>query len=585
MRKIISGNEAIAIGAYRANASFASGYPGTPSSEILEYTKTFEDIKVQWASNEKSAFEQALGSSIAGRRSFVTMKHVGLNVAADSLMSSSYTGVNAGFVVVVADDPGMHSSQNEQDTRLFAKFAQVPILEPSDAKEAMGFMQYAFSLSEEYDTPVILRSTTRVSHTQELVYFDMHKLGGMEDKLLAKNISKYVLVPKNALLRHKKLLERNTKLQKLTNEIPLNKMEQGSLNVGIITSGVSYLYAKELLPEANFLKIGLSWPFPIDLAKEFAKNFEKVIVIEELEPYIEEQLKIADIKNVEGKKFFPQDGEFNLDIVEEGLAKASVLEKRHKKYFEVPKNLPLRPPVLCPGCPHRPIFDILHSLRVYVTGDIGCYTLGAAAPLSSIHTTVCMGASISMGYGIAKASQNHKIVSVIGDSTFLHTGIQPLIDAYVNNVAYTVIILDNSITAMTGGQPDAVSGFNIKNEPAPKVDLENLVRSIGIKRVFKVDQYDYKKTKEIIEQEVNTKELSVIIATRPCVLAPIKIKEMPYFVIVDKCIDCKRCLRIGCPAIGYKENKAYIIEDLCTGCGLCAEVCPTLAIVKGESNE
>jgi len=583
LRKIISGNEALAIGAYRASASFASGYPGTPSSEILEYAKTFEDIQVQWASNEKSAFEQALGASIAGRRSFVTMKHVGLNVAADSLMGSSYTGVNAGFVVVVADDPGMHSSQNEQDTRLFAKFAQVPILEPSDAKEAMGFMQYAFALSEEYDTPVIVRSTTRVSHTQEVVYFDMHKLGGYENKLLAKNISKYVLVPKNAIARHKKLLERNAKLQKLSNETPLNRLEQGSLNIGIITSGVSYLYAKELLPNANYLKIGLSWPFPTEVAREFVKSLDKVIVIEELEPYIEEQLKASGIY-VEGKKFFPQDGEFNLDIVEEGLIKASFLEKNQKKYFEVP-DLPARPPVLCPGCPHRPIFDILHSLRVYVTGDIGCYTLAAAAPLSSIHTTVCMGASISMGYGIAKASLNHKIVSVIGDSTFLHTGLQPLIDAYVNNVAYTVIILDNSITAMTGGQPDAVSGFNIKNEPTPKVDLENLVRSIGIKRVFKVDQYDYKATKEIIEQEVNTKELSVIIATRPCVLAPKKIKDTPYIVIADKCIDCKRCLRVGCPAIGYKDNKAYIIEDSCTGCALCANVCPTSAIVKGDTNE
>ncbi|MGC8501638.1 indolepyruvate ferredoxin oxidoreductase subunit alpha [Desulfurella sp.] len=584
MKKIISGNEAIAIGAYRANASFASGYPGTPSSEILEYTKAFEDINVQWASNEKSAFEQALGASIAGRRSFVTMKHVGLNVAADSLMSSSYTGVNGGFVVVVADDPGMHSSQNEQDTRLFARFAQVPILEPSDAKEAIGFMQYAFALSEEYDTPVILRSTTRVSHTQEVVNFDFHKLGGYENKLIARDIRKYVLVPKNAILRHKKLLDRNIALQKLTNEIPLNKIDKGALNIGIITNGVSYLYAKELLPDANYLKIGLSWPFPIELAKEFMKDLDKVILIEELEPYMEEQLKIGGI-SLEGKKFFPQDGEFNLDIVEEGLVKASFLKRSPKKYFEVPTNLPSRPPVLCPGCPHRSIFDILHSLRVYVTGDIGCYTLGAAEPLSSIHTTVCMGASISMGYGLAKATQNHKVVSVIGDSTFLHTGLQPLIDAYVNNVAYTVIILDNSITAMTGGQPDAASGFNIKSDKTPKVDLETLIRSIGIKRVFKVDQYDYKTTKEIIEQEINTKELSVIIATRPCVLAPKKIKDEPYFVIADKCVDCKRCLRIGCPAIGYKDNKAYIIKDSCTGCALCANVCPTDAIVKGEANE
>ncbi len=580
MRKIISGNEAIAIGAYRANASFASGYPGTPSSEILEYVKTFEDIKVQWASNEKSAYEQALGASIAGKRSFVTMKHVGLNVAADTLMSSSYTGVNGGFVVVVADDPGMHSSQNEQDTRIFAKFAQVPILEPSDAKEALGFMQYAFTISEQFDTPVILRSTTRISHTSEVVFFDMHKLGGFENKLLAKDIAKYVLVPKNAMQRHKKLLERCEALKKFTNEVPLNRVEEGTLDIGIITSGVSYLYAKQLLPDAWFLKIGMSWPFPDRLAADFVKKLKKVIVIEELEPYIEEQLKICGF-NVEGKKFFPQDGEFNLDIVRQGLEKAKILEKVTKTFFEVSKDLPPRPPVLCPGCPHRPIFDILHSLRVYVSGDIGCYTLAALQPLSSIHTTVCMGASVSMGYGLAKALDNHKIVSVIGDSTFLHTGLQPLIDAYVNNAAYTVIILDNSITAMTGGQPDGVSGFNIKGEKTNSIDLERLVRSIGIERVFRVDQYDYETTKRIIEQEINTPQLSVIIATRPCVLAPKKIKDIPYFVIADKCVDCKRCLRIGCPAIGYQDGIAYIIEDMCTGCAVCANVCPTEAIVRG----
>ncbi len=581
MRKIISGNEAIAIGAYRAGASFASGYPGTPSSEILEYAKTFEDIKIQWASNEKSAYEQALGASIAGRRSFVTMKHVGLNVAADSLMSSSYTGVNGGFVVVVADDPGMHSSQNEQDTRIFAKFAQVPILEPSDAKEALGFMQYAFTISEQFDTPVILRSTTRISHTSEVVFFDMHKLGGFENKLLAKDIAKYVLVPKNAMQRHKRLLERNEALKKFTNEVPLNRVEEGTLDIGIITSGVSYLYAKQLLPDAWFLKIGMSWPFPDRLATDFIKKISKVIVIEELEPYIEEQLKMCGF-NVEGKKFFPQDGEFNLDIARKGLEKAEILEKTTKTLFEVPKDLPPRPPVLCPGCPHRPIFDILHSLRVYVSGDIGCYTLAALQPLSSIHTTVCMGASISMGYGLAHALDNHKIVSVIGDSTFLHTGLQPLIDAYINNIAYTVIILDNSITAMTGGQPDGISGFNIKGEKTNALDLEKLVRSIGIERVFKVDQYDYETTKRIIEQEVNTPQLSVIIATRPCVLAPKKIKDTPFFVIADKCVDCKRCLRVGCPAIGYQDNKAYIIEDMCSGCAVCAHVCPTEAIVRGE---
>lgn len=585
MRKIVSGNEAIAIGAYRANASFASGYPGTPSSEILEFAKNFNDIDVQWASNEKSAFEQALGASIAGKRSFVTMKHVGLNVAADSLMSSSYTGVNGGFVIVVADDPGMHSSQNEQDSRLFARFAQVPILEPSDAKEAMGYMQYAFTLSEQFDTPVILRSTTRLSHTSEVVFFDMKKLGNFENKLLAKDISKYVLVPKNAILRHKKLLERNAELKKITNEIPLNRIEEGKLNIGIIVSGVSYLYAKALLPDAWYFKVGLSWPFPIKMAYDFIRNLDKAIVIEELEPYIEEQLKIGGIP-IEGKKFFPQDGEFNEDIIENGLIKAGFLAKREKvSVYEVPKDLPKRPPVLCPGCPHRSIFDILHSLHVYVTGDIGCYTLGALAPLSSIHTTVCMGASISMGYGVAKASNNHKIVSIIGDSTFLHTGLQPLIDAYINNVAYTVIILDNSITAMTGGQPDAVSGFDIRHNPTPKIDLETLVRGLGIKRVFKIDQYDYKSAKEIIEKEVNTKELSVIIATRPCVLAPKKIKETPYYVIADKCIDCKRCLRLGCPSIGYAQNKAYIIQDTCSGCALCESICPTNAILKGDLNE
>ncbi len=586
IRRIVSGNEAIAIGAYKGNATFASGYPGTPSSEILEYFGRFEGVTAQWASNEKSGFEAALGASIGGVRSFVTMKHVGLNVAADPLMTSAYTGVNAGFVVVCADDPGMHSSQNEQDNRLYAKFASIPLIEPSDPFEAIAFMQYAFKVSEEFDLPVLFRSTTRISHSLGIVQYDPRPLDTFSPRELKKDFRKYVMIPSNAIQRHKVLLDKVERLKTFSNETPINKVEKGRGGVGIITAGISYNYVKEVVGDVPIFKVGFSHPLPVERIKEFAADLDRLIVVEELEPYMEESLRAEGI-DVEGKKYFPLDGEFNLDIVEEGLKKAGVIkESKTQVYFEA-ADVPKRPPALCPGCPHRPVFDILHSRRdIFVTGDIGCYTLGALPPLSAIDTTVCMGASLSMGVGLSKVERSKKIVSVIGDSTFFHTGIQPLIDAYVNDANMTIIVLDNRITAMTGGQPDPSSGFNASGDEFEPVRIAALARSVGIERVYEVDQYDYEKTREIINKQIDTDGLSVIIATRPCVLMPKKIKDTPL-VVTDKCTGCKRCLRIACPSIDFKNGRAIIDETTCTGCGACRSVCPVegaIVVKEGAQN-
>ncbi len=583
IKKLASGNEALAIGAYKGNARFASGYPGTPSSEILDYFKQFKQVRAQWASNEKAGFEAALGASIAGVRSFVTMKHVGLNVAADPLMTSAYTGINAGFVVVTADDPGMHSSQNEQDNRFYAKFANIPMIEPGDSFEAAGFMQYAFIVSEKFDLPVMVRLTTRISHSLGLIKYDPRPLDNEKELCIEKDFKKYVMIPANAIKKHKSILEKLEQLKDFSNETPINKIEKGDLNVGVITNGISYSYAKEIIPDANFFKVGFSYPLPVRKIKEFAKDFDKVVVIEETEPFMEEILKSEGL-NVEGKKYFPRDGELNLDIVEDGLKKFGALKEKKRVYFEE-FELPKRPPALCPGCPHRPIFDILHSMKdVFITGDIGCYTLGSLPPLSAMHTTVCMGASISMGVGVSKVQDKERVVSIIGDSTFFHTGIQPLIDAYVNKANMTVIILDNRITAMTGGQPDASSGFNLNNDDFEPVNIASLAKTIGIKNVFEIDQYDYKNTKHILEREIYKEELSVIVAKRPCVLAPKKIKDTP-FVVTDKCIGCKRCLRIACPAIDFKDNRAIIDETICTGCAICEQVCPVEEAIIKKSEE
>ena len=574
IKKILSGNQAISIGAYKGNARFASGYPGTPSSEILEHFKNYPNVIAQWAPNEKAGLEAALGASIAGVRSFATMKHVGLNVAADPLMTASYTGVNAGFVVVSADDPGMHSSQNEQDNRRYAKFAKVPLIEPSDPYEAMAFMQYAFVVSEKFDTPVIFRSTTRISHSLGVVQFDPRTLDNEKELSLVKDFKKYVMIPANAIERHRVVIDRLAKLKEFSNQTPINKLEKGKTDFGIVTSSMAYNYVKELIPDANIFKVGFSYPMPVDKIREFAKDLNRVIVVEELEPFMEEELKIAGIE-AEGKKYFPENGEFNLDIVEEGLKKAGVIRERATTVYFDGFELPKRPPALCPGCPHRPIFDILHSRKdIFITGDIGCYTLGCLPPLSAMHTTVCMGASISMGVGASKVQKEDKVVAIIGDSTFFHTGIQPLIDARINGANLTVIILDNRITAMTGGQPDPGSGFTLKGEEVNPIRIYELAKAIGIERVFEIDQYDYKATKELINREIDTDALSVIIPTRPCVLAPKRIKDRPLVVIPDKCVGCKRCLRIACPAIDFKNNKAIIDEFLCTGCEVCKNVCP-----------
>lgn len=570
MKKLLLGDFAVARGAWEAGVKVASAYPGTPSTEITEELARYDDVYSEWSPNEKVALEVGIGASIRGARAIVSMKHVGLNVACDPLFTASYTGVNGGLVIAVADDPSVFSSQNEQDTRLTAVSAQVPVLEPSDSEEAKEFTKLAFELSEKYDTPVILRLTTRVAHSQSLV--ELGERTQMPVRTYERNIPKYVMMPANARVKHVVVEERMWKMSEDANSLSVNRIEEGSGEIGIICSGGVYQYVKEALPEASVLKLGMVYPLPYKLIEKFAKSVKRCIVAEELAPHIETLVKAAGIE-VEGKNLFPRCGEFSANLI-----RACVLgEKTEAK----PAEIPARPPVLCAGCPHRGVFYVLSKLKLNVLGDIGCYTLGAVPPLGSMDAVVCMGASIGMAIGFDKADpEAHKhSVAVIGDSTFIHSGITGLIDAVYNKSHITVVILDNRTTGMTGHQNHPATGKTIKNEPTYELDLAEVCRAVGVQSVHTVDPGDLALLEKTVKEELAKDEVSVIIAKKPCVLLTKKLYN--GFRVNDKCKKCKACLKLGCPAIVNGKDGISIDVSLCTECGLCQRVCKFGAI-EGE---
>ncbi len=585
MRELLSGNEAVARGAYEAGVRLAAAYPGTPSTEILEtIAERFPSVYSQWSPNEKVAYEVGIGASIGGARALVAMKHVGLNVAADPFMTQAYTGVNGGFVVVSADDPEMHSSQNEQDNRFYARFAGIPMLEPSDSQESKDMLLTAFEMSEVFDTPVLFRMTTRISHSKSVVELG-DKVKG-PDKKFVKDPAKYVMIPSNARVRHVVVRERLEKLQRFTEETPLNFVEDNGSRVGIISGGVAYQYVKEVAPELDYLKLGMSYPLPMKKIEKFIKGHDLVLVVEELEPFYEDQIKAAGI-HVEGKKYFGHLGELSPHRVAAGLKEAGVPIDVAAALIAAEANMFPRPPVLCPGCPHRGAFMALKKLGVTVTGDIGCYTLGVMEPLNALDTCICMGASIGNAIGMEKVKGSEKgTVAVIGDSTFLHSGITGLMDAVYNNSNVTVLILDNRATAMTGGQQHPATGRTLMGDPAGKIDIPELCRAVGVKNVRIIDAYDFDTVVNTIQEEVARPEPSVVITNRPCVLMPKRIMNEPYVVDLELCTACSACFRISCPAISASEEtnkhghpKAVIDTTICTGCTLCAQVCPPEAIM------
>lgn len=577
MKKLLLGNAAVAAGAHEAGVRVVSSYPGTPSTEITESTVQYEDIYCEWAPNEKVAAEVAIGAAIGGARAMSCCKHVGLNVMADPIFTASYTGVNAGLVICVADDPGMHSSQNEQDSRHYAKASKIMMLEPSDSSECKEFTKQAFSLSEKFDTPVFIRLTTRVSHSQSLV--DIFSPDHITLKPYEKNAAKYVMMPANAIKRHVDVEERMNKIREFAEKTDLNKVEMHSDEIGVITSGAAFMYAKEALGDnASYLKIGMPYPLPERLILNFAARVKKLYVIEELDPVIEEHCKSLGLEVI-GKEAFTLLGEYSVNMI-----KKAVLGVDEPETAKSDINIPVRPPVMCAGCPHRGTFYVLKKLGLTVSGDIGCYTLGAAAPLSTIDTCVCMGASVSAAHGMAKARGkefNKKLVSVIGDSTFIHSGITGLIDIVYNKGANTVIILDNSITGMTGHQDNPTTGKTIRGEATKQVDLMLLCKAVGVDSVRIADPFDVKNFEKTVKEEIEKDEPSVIIAQRPCALLK-KVKYTGHCVITDKCRNCKQCLKAGCPAISVKDGKPVIEPTQCNGCTLCTNICPFDAIVKEE---
>ena len=575
MKELMLGNAAVARGLYEAGCSVVSSYPGTPSTEITEECAKYDEIYCEWAPNEKVAVEVAFGASVGGKRSFAAMKHVGLNVAADPLFTLSYTGVTGGLVIAVADDAAMHSSQNEQDSRNYAKSSKIPMLEPSDSAEALAFTKLAFELSEQFDTPVLLKMCTRVSHSQSVV--ETAERVVPEAKPYEKNIQKYVMLPANARGRHPIVEQRTLDLVDFAEKSEINRVEMGGTEIGIITASTSYQYVKEVFgDEVSVLKLGMAWPMPVQKIKDFAAKVDRLIVVEELDPFIEEHVRQLGLE-VEGKSIFSLLGEFSQNLVAEKLGKKADCGKC------LDEVIPGRPPVMCPGCPHRGIFYTLKKNKCNVLGDIGCYTLGAAAPLAAMDTTLCMGASISGLHGFNKAmgaeGEQHS-VAVIGDSTFMHSGMTGLANIAYNQSNSTVLILDNSITGMTGHQQNPTTGYNIKGEPARKVDLEALCRAIGIGRVKVVDPYNLKECDQVLKEELAAEEPSVIISRRPCVLLK-NVKPQPALQVnPDKCIGCKACMRIGCPSISFRDGKAVIDHTTCVGCGVCQQMCPKEAIER-----
>ena len=577
MKKLMLGNAAVARGAYEAGVRVVSSYPGTPSTEITESIVQYDDVYAEWAPNEKVAAEAAIGASIGGARAMSCMKHVGLNVMADPVFTVSYTGVNGGLLFCVADDPGMHSSQNEQDSRHYAKASKIMMLEPSDSEECKEYTRRAFELSEQFDTPVFLRLSTRVSHSQSLVELGERK----EDELkpYEKNIAKYVMMPGNAIKQHVVVEERMKKLEAFSEGCEFNTVEDNKSDIGVITSGISYMYSKEALGDkVNYLKLGMVYPLPSKLIRDFAAKCKKVYVTEELDPFIEEHCKALGI-DVIGKDKFTLLGEYTPHMI-----KKVILGEYAPESTALSESIPVRPPVMCAGCPHRATFFVLKKLGLTVSGDIGCYTLGAVAPLQSVDTTICMGASVSAAHGMAKARGkefNRKLVSVIGDSTFMHSGITGLIDIVYNKGASTVIILDNSITGMTGHQENPTTGYTIRGEETKGVNLLTLCKAVGVDSVRVCDPFNLKEFEKVVKEETEKDEPSVIIAQRPCALLK-RVKYTGHCEINDKCRKCKLCMKLGCPAISENGGTVKIDMTQCNGCGLCINVCPFGAIEKKE---
>ena len=576
---IMLGNEAIARGAYEAGVKVSSAYPGTPSTEISEYLVQYRDnVYEEWAPNEKVATEVAVGASLAGVRSMACMKHVGLNVAADPLYSVSYMGVNGGLVIVVADDPGLYSSQNEQDTRMVARAAQIPVIEPSDSAEAKDLFKEAFELSEKYDRPFIFRTTTRLAHSQGIV--ELKDRVEPEDKPYVKNIQKNVMMPGNAKVRHVEIEKLNNDLAEAANTLSMNRMEMNDTKIGVITSGIPYQYVKEALPEASVLKLGMVNPLPRKLIEEFASKVDTLYVVEELDPVIEEQVKSWGIKAI-GKEILTVQGEYSANMLRKAILKQELNLKD-------PAAAPGRPPILCPGCPHRSVFYVLNKLKMHAAGDIGCYTLGAVAPLSVIDTTMCMGSSISTLHGMEKAKGKEYIkdwVAVIGDSTFMHTGVNSLMNMVYNKATGTVIILDNSTTGMTGHQDHAATGKTLQGDPTYAISIPGICRAMGIENVYEINAFDIALLEKTIKEEAAKDEISVIITKTPCVLLD-KRKKPLYTAHADKCKKCGMCMKPGCPAMTRNADGTIRIDDtMCTGCGLCETLCKFDAIELVKAGE
>lgn len=572
MRKLMLGNEAVARGAYEAGVRVVSSYPGTPSTEVSECIAGYDEVYAEWAPNEKVALEVAVGASIAGARSMACMKHVGVNVAADPMFTAAYTGVNGGLVILAADDPGMHSSQNEQDTRFYARSAHLPLLEPADSQEAKDFTKLAFELSEKYDTPVIVRTTTRLAHSQSFVETGDRAEVPLRDYV--KDVTKYTMMPSSAIGRHVVVEAREKRLAEDVNGFGIVREEMRDDALGVVCSGVVYQYVREALPEASVLKLGVVYPVALGKVKEFASKVKRLVVVEELEPFIEDTLKAAGIA-CEGKNIFSLQGELSTAIIKEKLLGVKIETEK--------KDLPVRPPVMCAGCPHRGVFYILNKLKLTVSADIGCYTLGAQPPLAAVDTVVCMGASVGIAHGFEKArgrEQSNKTVAVIGDSTFIHSGITGLINAVYNKSNITLIILDNSTTGMTGHQQHPATGLTLKQEPAKILDIVALCKTVGCDSVRVTDSYDLGDLEKIIKEETARDGVSVIVAKRPCALLD---RNYPPACTVEDCRRCGMCFRLGCPAIEKQaDGSAKINAALCVGCGLCAKVCRFGAIKEGR---
>ncbi|MBI9047239.1 MAG: indolepyruvate ferredoxin oxidoreductase subunit alpha [Anaerolineaceae bacterium] len=602
MKRLLSGNEAVAYGAWEAGVSVASGYPGTPSTEILETFAKFPDVYAEWAPNEKVALDVAAGASYSGRRSLSTMKHVGLNVAADAFMAVSMTGIEGGLVIVSADDPSMHSSQNEQDNRQLAKFARVPCLDPADSQEAKDLLIAAYDISEQFDTPTLFRMTTRVCHTSTIVDINENRYQTPEPGAFPRNTAKYVTIPANARKIHLKIEQRVKDLSEFAETFKYNFIEKGSSGLGVITGGIAYQYARDVFPDASILKLGMVYPLPYKMIKKFAESVDKLIVLEELDPFIENQIELMGIEIYKGadvlgeipfhpnqKSIFPITYELNSLVVSEKAEKAGLIEKETKDIPEsVDVGAPMRPPVLCPGCPHRSTFYILSKMKVPVNGDIGCYTLGVVPPLSAIHVTTNMGASISTAHGSAVAGDKERHIAVIGDSTFYHTGVPALINVAYNNSNVITVIMDNRITGMTGHQENPGTGKTLQNKVVPQLELEDMVRACGITKYKTVEAYDVKAIETTLKSWVKEDGPAVLITKHECALLPTQRKRyLPLEVNTDICNGCSLCFRIGCPSISkseimdpkYNRPLAKIDPLLCTGCEICAQVCPRDAIL------